>query len=123
MLLECEQCHSRFNLDDSLLPKEGTRVRCSICQHTFTAYPSESAPLDEPTFQEEAEDELEETVALDSTPTEEGPEATPGDVVKEEGFEKAFENIGEVMEYAEKMDESILPWKEATRLIGMSKGD
>jgi len=90
MLLECEQCHSRFNLDDSLLPKEGTRVRCSICQHTFMAYPSESAPLDEPTFQEEAEDELEETVALDSTPTGEGLEATPGDGVKEEGFERAF---------------------------------
>ena len=91
MLLECEQCHSRFNLDDHLLAQEGSQVRCSMCRHTFMAYPSESAPLEEPAIQAQAEEELEETVALDSMPAEEEPEAPEGEGAGEEGFEKAFE--------------------------------
>ncbi len=89
MLLECEQCHSRFNLDDRLLAEEGSRVRCSICRHTFTVYPSEPAPLEGPAIQEQAEEVLEETVAL-ATPVEEGQEAAHGEDAGEEGFERAF---------------------------------
>lgn len=47
MVIQCESCQTVFNLDESLLKKEGTKVRCSRCRHIFTAYPLESAPADE----------------------------------------------------------------------------
>ncbi len=40
MVIQCESCRTEFNLDESLLKKEGTKVRCSRCRHVFTAYPS-----------------------------------------------------------------------------------
>ena len=39
MVIQCESCRTEFNLDESLLKKEGTKVRCSRCRHVFTAYP------------------------------------------------------------------------------------
>jgi predicted Zn finger-like uncharacterized protein len=39
MIIECEQCGSKFNLDEGLLRDEGTMVRCSQCKHVFKAYP------------------------------------------------------------------------------------
>jgi len=40
MVIQCESCRTEFNLDESVLRKEGTKVRCSRCRHVFTAYPS-----------------------------------------------------------------------------------
>jgi len=40
MVIQCESCRTEFNLDESLLKKEGTKVRCSRCRHVFTAHPS-----------------------------------------------------------------------------------
>ncbi|MBI9087970.1 MAG: zinc-ribbon domain-containing protein [Desulfobacterium sp.] len=39
MVITCEKCSIRFNLDESLLNKEGSKVRCSQCKHVFIAYP------------------------------------------------------------------------------------
>ena len=39
MVITCEECSTRFNLDESLLKQEGSRVRCCQCKHVFTAYP------------------------------------------------------------------------------------
>jgi predicted Zn finger-like uncharacterized protein len=39
MLLECPQCHTKFNLDDSLITPEGSWVRCSRCQEVFQTPP------------------------------------------------------------------------------------
>ena len=47
MVIQCESCRTVFNLDESLLKEEGTKVRCSRCRHVFTAYPSAPAPTDE----------------------------------------------------------------------------
>ena len=112
MLLECEQCRSRFNLDDSLLAKEGSRVRCTVCRHTFVAYPAESEPPEEPATQEEAEEELEETVALDSTPVDEERETAYGEVAGEKDFEEAFsESLDEEFETVS-LDEMTEPDEE-----------
>ena len=46
MVIQCESCQTVFNLDESLLKEEGTKVRCSRCRHILTAYPSASAPVD-----------------------------------------------------------------------------
>src|SRR4030042_5998051 len=40
MIIECEQCRSKFRLDEGPLKDEGTKVRCSQCNHVFRAFPS-----------------------------------------------------------------------------------
>ena len=68
MIIECEECKSKFNLDESLLKEEGSKVRCSLCKHVFTAYPPDSGPMEEDAAPQVPHGELEETVALDSPP-------------------------------------------------------
>ncbi len=38
MIVTCERCQVRFNLDDNLIKESGSKVRCSKCHHIFTAY-------------------------------------------------------------------------------------
>ncbi len=57
MIIECENCRTTFNLEESLLDNEGSKVRCSLCRHVFLAYPPEDSA---------SADEFEETVALDA---------------------------------------------------------
>jgi len=35
MIIQCDQCKTRFRLDDSRVTVSGVRVRCSRCKHTF----------------------------------------------------------------------------------------
>lgn len=68
MIIQCEKCGKRFDLDESLLKSEGSSVRCSVCKHVFVAYPPE------PDFLKEIEplvpgpDELDRTLVQDSPP-------------------------------------------------------
>ncbi len=39
MILTCQKCNTRFNLEDSLLKPSGLKVRCSQCKHIFMVYP------------------------------------------------------------------------------------
>ena len=39
MIITCKECSTNFNLDDSLVKESGTKCRCSVCKHIFTAYP------------------------------------------------------------------------------------
>ena len=41
MIIQCEKCRKKFNLDESLLKNDGSKVRCSLCKHIFMAYPPE----------------------------------------------------------------------------------
>ena len=66
-IIACEKCRSKFNLDESLLSQKGSKVRCSLCKHVFTAYLQEpSRPQPEPS--DRVLEDLEETVALHSPP-------------------------------------------------------
>lgn len=47
MIITCEKCSTKFNLDDSLVKDSGSKVRCSLCKHIFTAYPT---PQEEPSL-------------------------------------------------------------------------
>ena len=38
MIVECEQCHTKFRLDDKLLKETGSKVRCSVCNHKFIVF-------------------------------------------------------------------------------------
>ena len=45
MRIECQTCNTKFKLDDSLIKKDGTKVRCSKCKEIITVYPQdENAP-------------------------------------------------------------------------------
>jgi|SaaInl8_200m_RNA_FD_contig_81_234460_length_1350_multi_4_in_0_out_0_1 predicted Zn finger-like uncharacterized protein len=39
MIISCEECKTRFNLDETLLSKTGSKVRCCVCKNIFIAYP------------------------------------------------------------------------------------
>lgn len=38
MIISCEQCRTRFRLDDSKVSENGVKVRCAKCRHIFTVY-------------------------------------------------------------------------------------
>ena len=44
MIITCNKCSTRFNLDDSLVRENGSKVRCSVCKDIFTAYPLPREP-------------------------------------------------------------------------------
>jgi predicted Zn finger-like uncharacterized protein len=44
MIIICENCTAKFNLDESLLNQKGSRVRCSQCSHLFLAFPKGYGP-------------------------------------------------------------------------------
>lgn len=44
MIVECSECQTRFQLDDSRVPASGIRVRCSRCKHAFFLKPPGADP-------------------------------------------------------------------------------
>ena len=40
MIVTCEECRSKFNLEDSLVRPTGSKVRCSNCKNVFIVYTS-----------------------------------------------------------------------------------
>ncbi len=44
MIITCDKCSTSFNLDESLLSPEGSKVRCSVCKNIFTARPQTAEP-------------------------------------------------------------------------------
>ena len=91
MIIECEKCKSKFNLDESILKEEGSKVRCSICEKVFKAYPSGPTPIEESAPDRKLDEDLEETVALDSPPDIEEMETGLMDEEIGADFDKAFE--------------------------------
>ena len=57
MIIECVKCHGTFNLDENLLKETGSKVRCTLCRHIFTAFP----PKEEVQIEEALPEEVEET--------------------------------------------------------------
>ena len=47
MIIQCEECRTRFRLADEKLKATGTKVRCSKCKHVFTVMPAAPEPVDE----------------------------------------------------------------------------
>ena len=96
MIIKCEECESRFNLDESLLKNGGSKVRCSVCKNVFTAFPPE------PATDSDLDMALEETAVLDFPPDLEGigPESA------EEDEENALDDI---LEDAREIEEAEAP--------------
>ena len=66
MIIQCEHCETRFRLDESRLPPQGGRVRCSRCKTAFFVRHPEV----------EAEAAIHEVVAEATDPTVTAPPAT-----------------------------------------------
>lgn len=35
MIVECPNCKTTYNLDESLVPEDGRQVKCTVCEHKF----------------------------------------------------------------------------------------
>ncbi|MDY6972003.1 MAG: DUF3426 domain-containing protein [Thermodesulfobacteriota bacterium] len=78
MIIECEKCRTKFRLDETLLKKEGSKVRCSLCKHIFRAYPPNPVSTEEAEITDFGlEQGLEATLIEESPPfdVEEGTDA------------------------------------------------
>ena len=60
MIIRCNECDTRFNIDESLLKQTGSKVRCSKCKNVFLAYPSSLS--EEPDKSGKVETELEAVI-------------------------------------------------------------
>ena len=98
MIIECESCQSKYNLDEGLLKSGGSKVRCSVCKNVFTAYPPEEVRIEEPATDMILEEGLAETLSLDSRTEPEEEEAAQPMGANESEFDLAFE---EAMEEAD----------------------
>ncbi|MDM8518328.1 protein kinase, partial [Desulfobacterales bacterium HSG16] len=45
MIATCDNCKTAFNVNDSLIKKEGIKVRCANCKHVFKIMPPKPEPL------------------------------------------------------------------------------
>jgi predicted Zn finger-like uncharacterized protein len=66
MIVECEKCQTRFSLNENLLKKTGSKVRCAVCKHVFTVFPpGEEAHIEEQQTERVEEKPTEEKLAAD----------------------------------------------------------
>ena len=105
MRIECEKCHTKYELDENLLKYTGSKVRCSRCKHVFVAFP--------PGPELEAEEMPTEAIReAEPRPPGEGEEA-PAYVESPQAPEEAPEEAQEEMDFSKTMitefDEEIEP--------------
>ena len=66
MIVQCENCETRFHVADARIPEKGARVRCSRCHHRFHITPSSgttSSPNSGPDVSARTETKSRETEA------------------------------------------------------------
>lgn len=81
MIIQCEKCQTKFNIDESKLKEQGSKVRCSLCKHTFVVYPPEQGFFEEGETMALSQKEIKKTTAQDlpGALPEEEIETEPGD--------------------------------------------
>ncbi len=84
MIIECPNCHTKFNVDDSLIPQEGRKVKCSKCGNIFIARLEKEEDIFILEEGEGKEEEKKETIEEKESPK-----------VEEEKVEKELEKVSE----------------------------
>ena len=116
MIIECEKCHTKFNLDENLLKETGSKVRCSICKYIFTAFPPEA----EPDIEEVSTSKVEETMIMSPEDIPREDEVEPISIEDLPDFEEGPVEIEEeekvdidkAMDRATRVEEEIMAQKE-----------
>jgi predicted Zn finger-like uncharacterized protein len=82
MIIACEECQTKFNLEEGLLKETGSKVRCSNCKHVFTAFPLK----EEPQIEEAPTEKMGETAVIqpEEVPKEEDQVSDFADSISEE---------------------------------------
>jgi predicted Zn finger-like uncharacterized protein len=86
MIITCEQCHSKFRLDDERIKETGSKVRCSKCKHVFTVFLTAVEPTDQEPIPPVSEDQDATMSFVDS----EEPAMPPDPEEEEENFDFDF---------------------------------
>ena len=69
MLVQCPECTTKFNLDESKIGHDGSKVRCSRCKNVFTVFRPMTDTVDaQPTSADEPASKLFEKDALKDDP-------------------------------------------------------
>ncbi len=92
MIVKCEECGSRFRLDEDILKEEGSRVRCSVCKNVFTVFPPESGPGEGNALDDARLSATEEAETKDLSGTPEVQRKLFSDKAADNGFDKLFED-------------------------------
>ena len=91
MIIECEKCKAKFNLDESLLKGKRTKVKCSICKEVFIAYLPPTPPPKELKLDRTSEEEPKETEIVDEAVQSEFDDAFEG-ALDEDTIESRLED-------------------------------
>jgi len=91
MIIECEKCKVKFNLDESLLTNKGSKVQCSICKDIFMVYLEKPTPPTETEPAEPLVGDIGEGISSSEAPTPEKKEIDFLDEPSQEELERAFE--------------------------------
>ena len=92
MIVTCDECESSFNVGDSLIKADGSKVRCSKCSSVFVVYPDTS----DSEVGEDADDfsfEMDEDLAVEDSADDELPELD--DMMDFDDAESAIEEADE----------------------------
>ncbi|MCF8067993.1 MAG: zinc-ribbon domain-containing protein [Desulfobacterales bacterium] len=103
MIIACEECNTRFKIDDHLIKASGSKVRCSRCSHIFMAYP----PSPEPEMESEAPEPeiLSEEPETEKDDLTVGPEEDLEAAAQETEITSEFEDFDEMVSSADEMEE------------------
>ncbi len=84
MIVECSNCHAKYNIDESKLPPAGVKVKCHSCQQIIVIRKEEpvapevpTPPVEEPTKPQPAQEVPEPAIAQAPSEVEPHPEKAP----------------------------------------------
>ncbi len=116
MIIQCQECGTKFDIEETLNKGTGSKVRCSICKHIFEAYPpgellAEEAPASADEQKESAGQPVSEDFPAEELEDSPKPEQANQDVDFDKLFEDslndlegaATETLEDVEEHAEKV--------------------
>lgn len=93
VIIKCQECGTKFDIDETLIKGTGSKVKCSICKHIFEAYPPrEFLPKEAPVSADEQKESTEQPVGEDfpAEALEDSPEPEQAD--QDIDFDKLFED-------------------------------
>ena len=99
MIIQCEKCQTKFNIDESKLKGQGSKVRCSLCKHTFVVYPPENGYFEDGETMVLSKEKIKKTTTQDLPDAFHEEEIESGsedrDSEFDEPFDKSLEGRGE----------------------------